>query len=176
MADAAASRGGSRGCPPTSRDLPPCVTRRAPKGESMMRSHQKWTSTLAVGLLAVSLPVGLAWANHVRVEGTSDQGVIYAPPGTAVVVPTPPPPGAVTTTVKADGITAQQVRANTIYANKIEADEVRGTVYQNRDLKIGDTKGDIRAPEVVASVIYADEIKANSVQAETIYVRDLKRR
>src|SRR5499433_4201355 len=122
MADAAASRGGSRGCPPTSRDLPPCVTRRAPKGESMMRSHQKWTSTLAVGLLAVSLPVGLAWANHVRVEGASDQGVIYAPPGTAVVVPSPPPP--VASTVKADGITAQQVRAGTIYANKIEADEV----------------------------------------------------
>ena len=140
----------------------------------MMRSHQKWTSTLAVGLLAVALPVGLAWANHVRVEGASDQGVIYAPPGTAVVVP--PPPAAVMSTVKADGITAQQVRANTIYANKIEADEVRGTVYQNRDLKIGDTKRDIRAPEVVASVIYADEIKANSVQADMIYVRDLKQR
>jgi len=141
----------------------------------MMRSHQKWTSTLAAGLLAVALPVGLAWANHVRVEGGGDQGVIYAPPGSAVVVPNPPP-AAVPNTVKADGITAQQVRANTIYANKIEADEVRGTVHQNRDLKIGDTKGDIRAPEVVASVIYADEIKANSVQADMIYVRDLKRR
>ena len=140
----------------------------------MMRSHQKWTSTLAVGLLALALPVGLGWANHVRVEGGGDQGVIYAPPGTAVVVPNPPT--AVPNTVKADAITAQQVRANTIYANKIEADEVRGTVHQNRDLKIGDTKGDIRAPEVVAAVIYADEIKANSVQADMIYVRDLKRR
>src|SRR5215467_2278704 len=140
----------------------------------MMRSHQKWTSTLAAGLLAVALPVGLAWANHVRVEGGGDQGVIYAPPGTTVVVPNPP--AAVPNTMKADAITAQQVRANTIYANKIEADEVRGIVHQNRDLKIGDTKGDIRAPEVVASVIYADEIKANSVQADMIYVRDLKRR
>ncbi len=78
----------------------------------MMRSHQKWTSTLAVGLLAVALPVGLAWANHVRVEGASDQGVIYVPPGTAVVVP--PPPAAVMSTVKAYGITAQQVPPNTI--------------------------------------------------------------
>ena len=134
--------------------------------------HQKWTSTLTVGLLAVALSAGLAWANHVRMEGSSDQGVIYAPPGTAVVVP----PGAASNTVKADGITAQQVRANTIYANKIEADEVTGTVHQNRDLKVGATHGNIRAPEVVASVIYADEIKANSVQADTIYVRDLKQR
>ena len=139
----------------------------------------KWTSTLAVGLLAMALPVALAWANHVRIEGSGEPGVIYAPPGTTVVVPNPPgglPNGAVPNTVRADDITAQQVRANTIYANKIEADEVRGAVFQTRDVKIGDTRGDIKAPEVVASVIYADQIKANSVQADTIYVRDLKRR
>jgi hypothetical protein len=118
---------------------------------------------------ALAIPAGLVWANHVRIDG----GVIYAPPGSAVVVPGQP---AVTSTVQADEITAQQVRASTIYANKIEADEVQGTVYQSRGVKINDTRGNIRAPKVVASVIYADEIKANSVSADAIYVRDLRRR
>jgi hypothetical protein len=43
-------------------------------------------------------------------------------------------------------------------------------------VKIGDTKGDIKAPEVAASVIYADEIKANSVIAQHVFVRDLRRK
>ena len=142
----------------------------------MMRGNKTWTSIILVGLMALAIPAGLVWANHVRMEGGSDSlpGVIYAPPGSAVVVPSQPP--AAPSTVQADEITANQVRASTIYANKIEADEVRGTVYQTRGVKIKDTRGDIRAPEVVASVIYADEIKANSVSADVIYVRDLKRR
>jgi hypothetical protein len=48
-------------------------------------------------------------------------------------------------------------------------------VHQSDDVKIGDTKGDIKAPEVVASVIYADEIKADSVVANDIYVRKIVR-
>jgi hypothetical protein len=38
--------------------------------------------------MALALPAGLVWANHVRMEGGNDSppGVIYAPPGSAVVV------------------------------------------------------------------------------------------
>ena len=69
------------------------------------------------------------------------------------------------------------MRANIIYANKIEANEILGVIHQDRNLKVGNTKGDIKgAPEVVASVIYADEIKANSVVADHIYVRNIRRR
>jgi len=67
------------------------------------------------------------------------------------------------------------VSANTIHANKIEADEVRGAVHQTRGVKVRDSRGKIKAPEVVASVIYADEISANTVEADTIYVRELDR-
>jgi hypothetical protein len=132
--------------------------------------------TTLLGLAALAVPAGWAWANHVRIEVSGETlapppGVIYVPPaGTTVVMPSAPQ------TLQADEIKAQQVRAQTIYANKIEADEVRGVVYQTRGVKIRDAKGDIKAPEVSASVIYADEIKANSVVANAIYVRDLRRR
>jgi hypothetical protein len=61
-------------------------------------------------------------------------------------------------------------------ANRIQADEVRGQIHQTRDVRIGDTRGEIKAPEVAASVIYADEISANTVVAQNVYVRDLRRR
>ncbi|HET8575795.1 MAG TPA: hypothetical protein VFO18_01755 [Methylomirabilota bacterium] len=140
----------------------------------MMRRMTWAGMALAV---AVAIPVGMAWANHVRIEvsGEAQPGVIYAPSGTTVVVPGQAP-AAFPPTLQADEIRAHQVRASTIYANKISADEVRGVVYQTRGVKIHDTRGDIRAPEVTASVIYADEIKANSVVADAIYVRDLHRR
>ena len=141
----------------------------------MMRWNKAWTGTLLVGLMSLAVPAGLVWANHVRIEGGNDSpGVIYAPPGSAVVVPGQPT--VAPSTVQADEITARQVRASTIYANKIEADEVIGIVHQTRGVKVNDARGNIRAPEVVASVIYADEIKANSVVADAIYVRTLRRR
>jgi len=124
-----------------------------------------WTSTVFVGLMALAVPAGLVWASHVRIEGGT--------PGSVVVVPGQP---AATGTLQADEITAHQVRAATIYANRIEADEVNGSIHQTQGVKINDTRGNLRAPEVVASVIYADEIKANSVSADTIYVRELRKR
>jgi type 1 fimbria pilin len=141
-----------------------------------MMKRKLMVGTALLGLAALAVPAGWAWANHVRIEVSGETvapppGVIYVPPaGTTVVVPSMPQ------TLRADEIKAQQVRAQTIYANKIEADEVHGVIYQTRSVKIGDTKGDIRAPEVSASVIYADEIKANSVVADAIYVRSLHRR
>jgi hypothetical protein len=109
--------------------------------------------------------------------------VVVPAPGTTTVVPAPgtvvstPPPAAVPQTLRAEGIETQRVRANTIYANKIEANEILGVIHQDRNLKVGNTKGDIKGgPEVVASVIYADEIKATSVVADHIYVRNIRRR
>jgi hypothetical protein len=79
--------------------------------------------------------------------------------------------------LRADEIVTRRVRATTIYANKIEANEIRGVIHQDKSLKVADTKGDIKgSAEVVASVIYADEIKADSVTADNIYVRELGRR
>ena len=66
------------------------------------------------------------------------------------------------------------VRAGVIYANKIEADDVRGTVHQSKRVKIEDSEGKLKAPEVVASVIYADTIDANTIVADEIYVQKLE--
>ena len=136
----------------------------------------------AVGFVALSLPIGWARADHIRIGATqhpsttvvvpppAPQTVQYVPAPPQVTVPTPPQ------TINANEIKANQVRADTIYANRIEADQVVGQVHQTKDVKVGDTKGDIKAPEVAASVIYADEIKANSVIAQHVFVRDLRRR
>ena len=51
-----------------------------------------------------------------------------------------------------------------------------GQIHQTKDVKIHDTRGEIKAPEVAASTIYADEITANSVVAQHVFVRDLRRR
>src|SRR5215470_12019619 len=112
--------------------------------------------------LLVAFGTGLA--DHVKIEGSPRQSM-------------PPDPGpASSQTIHADHITAQQIRADTIYANKIDADNVVGQIHQSKDVKVGDTKGEIKAPDVSASVIYAEEISANSIAATNIYVRDLRRR
>jgi hypothetical protein len=58
-------------------------------------------------------------------------GMVVVPaPGTTTVVPAPvvstPPPAAVPQTLRAEEIETQRVRANTIYANKIEERDPRG--------------------------------------------------
>ena len=118
------------------------------------------------------------------------------PPPTVVVEPTPPPavvveqtPSSTTiiesskTTVTAPvpqvvqtgHIEANEVRAQTIYANKIKASDVKGAIHQTRDVKMSG-RGSLKMPSVVASVIYAETIEARSVTADNIYVRDLDRR
>ncbi len=130
---------------------------------------------LAVGVAAAALiaPVAAVSANHIRVDGMPPP--VAAPP--AVLVPAPAPAQTVqpAQTLQVDEIKAGVVRANIIYANKLEADEVRGAVHQTRGLKVNESQGKIKAPEVAASVIYADEISANTVVADAIYVRELRR-
>src|SRR6202035_2451274 len=100
-----------------------------------MLTHKTWRRTVLIALTAIAMSAGLAWANHVRVEGTVEQP---SSPGPAVVAPP---------TLQADEIKAHEVRAQIIYANKIEADEVRGTIHQSRGIKISDMRGDLKAPE-----------------------------
>jgi hypothetical protein len=120
--------------------------------------------TAATGLAIIALPIGAARANHIKIDGNPQPSV------------PPSPAPASSQTIHADHITAQQIRADTIYANKIDADNIDGQVHQSKDVKVGDTRGQIKAPEVTASVIYAEEISANSIVAQNIYVRDLRRR
>jgi hypothetical protein len=108
--------------------------------------------------LAVTIPT--VQANHVRME-------ILAPPPDA-------PSLTAAETLQVDEIKAQQVRARTIYANKIDADQVQGLIHQTGGIQIRNFHSQIKAPEVTASVIYADSISANSVVADAIYVRDLR--
>jgi hypothetical protein len=149
----------------------------------MTTRSRTWIAATTAGLVALSLTIGWAGAEHVRMGATGQSStttVIVPSPATStvqtvpapaqVIVPTPPQ------TIRADEITANQVRADTIYANRIDADQVVGQVNQMKNVKIGDTKGEIKAPDVAASVIYADEIKANSVTAQQIFVRELRRR
>jgi len=130
----------------------------------MMRRRELLV-TVGTGLAMVALPIGAARADHVKISGSPRQP---APPYPATPAPSQ--------TIHADHITAQQIRADTIYANKIDADNVVGQIHQSKDVKVGDTRGEIKAPEVTASVIYAEEISANSVVATNVYVRDLRRR
>jgi hypothetical protein len=67
---------------------------------------------------------------------------------------------------------AHEVRAHTVYANSIDADEVRGMIYHSPGLQVANVQGNLTAPDVAASVVYADSITANVINASTVYVRD----
>lgn len=133
-------------------------------------------ATAVVGLSTLTLAT--AWASHVRIEVAPQHAPSVpqqAPSSTTVIVPSPAAP-VMPQSLNAEQIKANVVRADTIYANRIEADEVRGQIHQTKDVKIGDTRGEVTAPEVAASVIYADEITANAIVAQHVYVRDLRRK
>jgi hypothetical protein len=135
-------------------------------------TREKRLLAVVLGAAALIAPVAAVSANHVRFDGVpAPVGPSVVAPPAGVIVPAPAP----TRTLNADEIEAGVVRANIVYANKLEADEVRGVVHQTRGLKVKDSEGKIKAPEVVASVIYADEISANAVVADAIYVRELTR-
>ena len=120
--------------------------------------------TAATGVALIALPMGVSRANHIKIDGHAQPA---APPN---------PPPAASQTIHADHITAQRIRADTIYANRIDADDIQGQIHQSKDVKVGETRGEIKAPEVTASIIYAEQISANSIVAHNVYVRDLRRR
>jgi hypothetical protein len=77
-------------------------------------------------------------------------------------------------TLRAEQIRAHVVRAGTIYANRIETDQVKGVVHHTNTIATGASAGEVVGPDVSASVIYADAIAANSIVADHVYVRDLE--
>ena len=126
----------------------------------------------------VTVPAGTTVVAPAGTAGVPALGTTTVVPP-ADTTPTPVvPPGlaAVVLTLRAEDIKSPRVRAQTIYANRIEAKEIRGVIHQDTGLKVRDTNGAIAGNEIVASVIYADEIKADIVIAEHIYVRDIRRR
>src|SRR5262249_50425164 len=100
---------------------------------------------------------------HVVVESPPP---VVIQPGQQVVVGAPQTQTVVTSNsqiVQADDLVANEVRAQTIYANKIRAPEIRGAIHQTGEVKIDHSVRDLKAPTVVASVIYADTITAHRV-------------
>ena len=117
-------------------------------------------TSLAGGLIALMVTVAGASAQGVRIELPSP-----APNPSNVVVPE---------TLQVDRISARQVRAHVIYANRIDAERVEGAIHQISGLTSLYGHGQIQAADVAASTIYADTINANVVVADAVYVRDLR--
>src|SRR5262245_56203095 len=118
-------------------------------------------SAAAVTALA---PV-FGWAQPIRIDVTpapeTRQVTVVTPASTETLV--------APETLQVDNIRAQQVRARTIDAN-----QVRGVIYQISGLQGLYGHGQVNVPDVAASVIYADTITANVVAADAVYVRDLR--
>jgi len=112
---------------------------------------------------------------------------VVIPPGQAVVVQPSQSSGTVVAgtpgvtvagsqMVQADTLEANEVRAQTIYANRIQAPEISGTIHQTGGVRMDRTVSNLRVPTITAGVVYADTIRADRVIADQIYVRELERR
>ena len=77
---------------------------------------------------------------------------------------------------QADSLEATEVRAQTIYANRIQSNEIRGTIHQSGGVKMDRSVSNVKIQTLTASVVYADTIKADRVIADQIYVREVERR
>jgi hypothetical protein len=102
------------------------------------------------------------------------QPIIVQQPGQSVPLATVPRPAP--QMVQAEDLEANEVRAQTIYANKIEAPEIQGSIHPTGKIQLDRSVSDMKAATVVASVLYADTIKAHRVIADHIFVRNLERR
>ena len=106
------------------------------------------------------------------------QSVVVQPPqsGQPVVVQSGTVTVPASPIVQADALEATEVRAQTIYANRIQSPEIRGTIHQSGGVRMDRSVTNLKMPTVTASVLYADTIKADRVIADQIYVRDVQRR
>src|SRR5262249_28498088 len=147
--------------------------RKFPGGRMLMRTRSTISACLA-GFIVAGLALGTATAQTSPTGVYQDPAVVEVPASVPTV--TTITPGVVPSTLQADDIEAAQVRAQTIYANKIKASNVQGMVHQTKGVRIKHTKSDLKIPQVQAGTIYADVIKADSVVADNIYVRDMERK
>ena len=135
---------------------------------------RSFVSGSLMALMAAGLACGPAASQEVKTGVTQEGAVIEVPASVPTV--TTFSPGVVPASLQADDIDAREVRAQTIYANKIKASQVQGVVHQTKGVKIKHAKGDLKVPQVQAGTIYADVIKADSIVADNIYVRDMERK
>jgi len=92
---------------------------RAKNKEIDMMRGKTLLGTALIGLAALTVSVGWAWDPVARTEFGEGTLPSVTPP---MVVGSP--------TLQADQISAQLVRARTIYANRIDARQVHGVIYQ----------------------------------------------
>ena len=163
-----------------------------------MKARNAWVAVVA--LMPVLAVTGAARADHINNGFASE----VRPPGSVMIHPAPatplPPvvvqPGqsiivqqsgpqaalatavqpAPTRMVQAEDLEANEVRAHTIYANKIEASEIQGAIHPTAKVRLDDSVSDLKVATVVTSLLYADTIKAHRVIADHIFVRELERR
>lgn len=138
----------------------------------MTLHRSAFAASAAAGAATVALLAGPAVAEHVTISAPPGSVPVVVAPAPVVIEPAPV--AVMPQTLQVEDIRANHVRAQTIYANQIDADQVQGMLHQSNNIRIRDAKGEIKAPMVTAAVIYADSIKANTVVADQIYVRDLK--
>lgn len=138
-----------------------------------MRTRSTISGSLA-GLMVAGLVLGTATAQTSPTGLYQDPAVIEVP--ASVPSATTLTPGVVPASLQADDIEAHQVRAQTIYANKIKASNVQGVVHQTKGVRIKHAKSDLKVPQVQAGTIHADVIQADTVVADNIYVRDMERK
>ena len=162
-----------------------------------MRARIAWAA--AVALMPIVAVTGGARADHINngfASETRSTGSVVIPPapattlppvvvqpGQPIIVQQPGQPATPATVVQpapqmvqAEDLEANEVRAHTIYANKIEAPEIQGAIHPTAKVRLDRTVSDLKAPTVVASILYADTIKAHRVIATHIFVRELERR
>jgi hypothetical protein len=158
-----------------------------------MKARSAWATLVA--LIPMMAVTGTARADHIN-NGFAAEA---RPPGSVVIHPapsTPLPPVVVQPgqpiivqqsgrpatvvqpapqVVQTEDLEANEVRAQTIYANKIEAPEIQGAIHPTGEIRLNSSVSDMKAATVVASVLYADTIKAHRVIADHIFVRNIKR-
>ena len=162
-----------------------------------MRARSAWAALLA--LTPVITVAGAARADHINngfTAGTRSTGTVVVQPAPATALPPvvvqpgqpiivqqpgqPPAPATVVQPapqmVQAEDLEANEVRAHTIYANKIQAPEIQGAIHPTAKVRLDRTVSDLKAPTVVASILYADTIKAHRVIADHIFVQEIERR
>jgi hypothetical protein len=164
-----------------------------------MRARILWSMVVIVPLIAAGCATHDVVRPGDRTFSNESPGPVVIPPPPApqavVVQPAPAPvvvapgqsvvvqaaqPGTVVTTapqvVQAGALEANEVRAQTIYANRIQAPEIRGTIHQSGGVQMDRSVANLKTSTVTASVVYADKIKADRVIADQIYVREVERR
>ena len=162
-----------------------------------MKARTAWATVVA--LMPVVAMAGGARADHINNGFASE----VRPPGSVVIHPAPatplppvvvqpgqpiivqqpgqPAPPAATVVqppsrmLQVEDLEANEVRAHTIYANKIEAPEIQGAIHAGAKVHLDDSVPDLKTGTVTTSLLYADTIKAHRVIADHIFVRELER-